>query len=139
MSSSAPAIELPSEIEFPIELPADAVAEGDAEYCAELETARRVAERYGFMFVDMSTFRIRPAAGGDARFLADMLVEAANWNPLRARPRVAVLEDPKVSRDVVGFGVEAGETFQQSSDGSLLLADCKAPAFGRSLGLYQQL
>jgi type IV pilus assembly protein PilB len=58
MSSSAPAIELPSEIEFPIELPADAVAEGDAEYCAELETARRVAERYGFMFVDMSTFRI---------------------------------------------------------------------------------
>ena len=51
----------------------------------------------------MSTFRIRPAAAGDARFLADMLVEAANWNPVRARPRVAVLEDPKVSRYVVGW------------------------------------
>ena len=51
----------------------------------------------------MSTFRIRPAVGGDARFLADMLVEASNWNPVRARPRVTVLEDPKVSRYVAGW------------------------------------
>ncbi len=51
----------------------------------------------------MSTFRIRPAAGQDARLLADMLVEAANWNPVRSRPRVTVLEDPTVSRYVSGW------------------------------------
>jgi GNAT superfamily N-acetyltransferase len=51
----------------------------------------------------MTAFRIRAATGDDARFLADMLVEASNWNPVRARPRVAVLEDPKVSRYVSGW------------------------------------
>lgn len=51
----------------------------------------------------MAGFRIRQAAAEDARILADMLVEAANWNALRARPRVAVLEDPKVLRYVAGW------------------------------------
>lgn len=51
----------------------------------------------------MSLFRIRPAAGGDARFISDMLVEASNWNPARARPRMTVLEDPKVSRYIAGW------------------------------------
>ncbi|CAM5336939.1 N-acetyltransferase family protein [Leifsonia shinshuensis] len=51
----------------------------------------------------MAEFRIRQAAAEDARILADMLVEAANWNALRARPRVAVLEDPKVLRYVAGW------------------------------------
>jgi GNAT superfamily N-acetyltransferase len=51
----------------------------------------------------MNAFRIRPAVGNDARLLADMLVEAANWDPVRARPRVTVLEDPKVSRYVAGW------------------------------------
>ncbi|WP_158864821.1 GNAT family N-acetyltransferase [Leifsonia sp. AG29] len=51
----------------------------------------------------MSAFRIRPAVGEDARVLSDMLVEAANWDPVRARPRVAVLEDPSVLRYVSGW------------------------------------
>lgn len=51
----------------------------------------------------MSGYRIRPAVGEDARALADMLVEAVNWNPVRARPRVTVLEDPVVSRYIAGW------------------------------------
>jgi GNAT superfamily N-acetyltransferase len=51
----------------------------------------------------MTGFSIRAAAGADARFLADMLVEAANWNVASARPRVAVLEDPHVNRYTVGW------------------------------------
>lgn len=35
--------------------------------------------------------------------LTDMLVEAANWDPVRARPRVAVLEDRAVARYVAGW------------------------------------
>lgn len=41
--------------------------------------------------------------GEDARVLADMLVEAVNWDALRARPRVTVLEDPFVSRYIAGW------------------------------------
>jgi len=51
----------------------------------------------------MNAFRIRPATGEDARVLTDMLVEAANWDPVRARPRVAVLEDRSVARYVSGW------------------------------------
>jgi len=51
----------------------------------------------------MNAFRIRPATGEDARVLTDMLVEAANWDPVRARPRVAVLEDRSVARYVAGW------------------------------------
>ncbi|MGH1551164.1 GNAT family N-acetyltransferase [Leifsonia poae] len=51
----------------------------------------------------MNAFRIRPATGEDARVLTDMLVEAANWDPGRARPRVAVLEDRAVARYVAGW------------------------------------
>jgi GNAT superfamily N-acetyltransferase len=51
----------------------------------------------------MSNFQIRPATGADARFLGDMLVEAANWNLATARPRIAVVEDPKVSRYIAGW------------------------------------
>lgn len=51
----------------------------------------------------MTAFRIRAATGDDARFLADMLVEASNWNPATSRPRVAVLDDTKVSRYVSGW------------------------------------
>jgi len=51
----------------------------------------------------MNAFRIRPAAADDARVLADMLVEAANWDPARSRPRVTVLEDPAVRRYVTGW------------------------------------
>ncbi|GAA1445477.1 GNAT family N-acetyltransferase [Leifsonia poae] len=51
----------------------------------------------------MSPFQIRPAVSEDARFLADMLIEASNWNPVRVRPRVTVLEDPTVSRYISGW------------------------------------
>ncbi|MGO4593412.1 N-acetyltransferase family protein [Leifsonia sp. 2TAF2] len=51
----------------------------------------------------MNVFRIRPATGHDARVLADMLVEAANWNPVRARSRLTVLDDPAVRHYVVGW------------------------------------
>jgi GNAT superfamily N-acetyltransferase len=51
----------------------------------------------------MTGFAIRPATAGDSRFLADMLVEAANWNVVTARPRVSVLEDPRVLRYISGW------------------------------------
>lgn len=51
----------------------------------------------------MTGFRIRQANGDDARILSDMLVEAANWNFARPRPRVTVLEDPAVLRYVAGW------------------------------------
>ncbi|MEV8212245.1 GNAT family N-acetyltransferase [Leifsonia sp. NPDC077715] len=51
----------------------------------------------------MNAFRIRPATGEDARVLTDMLVEAANWDPVRARPRLSVLEDRAVARYVAGW------------------------------------
>ncbi|WP_313543333.1 GNAT family N-acetyltransferase [Leifsonia aquatica] len=51
----------------------------------------------------MSGYRIRPAVGEDARTIADMLVEAVNWNAVRMRPRVTVLEDPVVSRYIAGW------------------------------------
>jgi len=51
----------------------------------------------------MEQFRIRPAIGEDARVLADMLVEAANWNPVRSRSRMTVLDDHAVTRYVTGW------------------------------------
>ncbi|WP_374010175.1 GNAT family N-acetyltransferase [Leifsonia sp. LS-T14] len=51
----------------------------------------------------MNAFRIRPAIGEDARVLADMLVEAANWNPVLARNRMTVLQDHEVNRYVAGW------------------------------------
>lgn len=51
----------------------------------------------------MAMFQIRPATGDDARFLVDMAVEAANWDPARARPRVEVLADPNVTRYSAGW------------------------------------
>jgi GNAT superfamily N-acetyltransferase len=51
----------------------------------------------------MGGFEIRGAAPADARFMGDMLVEAANWSVTRARPRVAILDDPNVSRYIAGW------------------------------------
>lgn len=48
----------------------------------------------------MSTFTLRPAAPSDGAFLADMVVEAANWRQGAARPRPDVLADP-VSRGYI--------------------------------------
>jgi GNAT superfamily N-acetyltransferase len=51
----------------------------------------------------MTAFVLRPAVGQDARFLADMLVEAANWSPMNRRPRVQVLADPALAPYVSGW------------------------------------
>lgn len=45
----------------------------------------------------------RPAESTDARFLTDMLVEAKNWNSLRSRPRLEILENPRARRYVTGW------------------------------------
>ncbi|HWU46284.1 MAG TPA: GNAT family N-acetyltransferase [Humibacter sp.] len=51
----------------------------------------------------MAGYTIRRATAADARFLADMLVEAANWNEAAPRPRVAVLEDVEIARYISGW------------------------------------
>ncbi|RWZ55402.1 GNAT family N-acetyltransferase [Labedella populi] len=51
----------------------------------------------------MTAFLLRPALGDDARFLADMLVEAANWSPRNQRPRLQVLADPSLALYVSGW------------------------------------
>jgi len=50
-----------------------------------------------------SAFSIRTATAEDARLLADMLVEAANWHPERKRSRAAILADPAVTRYIAGW------------------------------------
>jgi GNAT superfamily N-acetyltransferase len=47
---------------------------------------------------------IRPAAAGDAGFLADMLVTAVNWSPeWPARSRSRVLADPLTAHYITGW------------------------------------
>ena len=48
-------------------------------------------------------YRIRTARREDAPFLADMLVEAANWNWTTARTRIDVLEEESTRRYVAGW------------------------------------
>ncbi len=50
-----------------------------------------------------ASFRIRPAVPGDGAFLADMVVEAANWSPAAARPRPEVLAAPEYRRYIAGW------------------------------------
>lgn len=50
-----------------------------------------------------ATFRIRPAVQGDGAFLADMVVEAANWRAGAARPRHEILADAHHSRYLAGW------------------------------------
>lgn len=51
----------------------------------------------------MSEITLRPAAAIDGTFLADMLVDAANWHPSHRRPRHEVLAHPAYRRYVVGW------------------------------------
>lgn len=51
----------------------------------------------------MAGYRIRAAGPADALALTEALVEAANWNPDRARPRVSVLSDPVRRRYIAGW------------------------------------
>lgn len=53
-------------------------------------------------------FTLRTAIAADGGFLADMVVEAANWGPGNPRPKHEVLIDPGYSRYVAGW--------QRSSD-----------------------
>jgi GNAT superfamily N-acetyltransferase len=46
----------------------------------------------------MDRFTLREATGSDARFLGDMLVEAAEWMPSRTRSRLDVLADPNIGK-----------------------------------------
>ncbi|MEI5585177.1 MULTISPECIES: GNAT family N-acetyltransferase [unclassified Agromyces] len=51
----------------------------------------------------MAEFTIRPAAPADGGFLADMVVEAANWRAGASRPRPVVLADARHSAYVSGW------------------------------------
>lgn len=51
----------------------------------------------------MADFTIRPALPADGAFLADMVVEAANWRAGATRPRPAVLTDPVHSAYISGW------------------------------------
>lgn len=51
----------------------------------------------------MAEFTIRPAAPADGGFLADMVVEAANWRAGAVRPRPAVLADARHAAYVSGW------------------------------------
>jgi GNAT superfamily N-acetyltransferase len=49
------------------------------------------------------TYSIRAARVDDGPFLADMLVEASNWNWTKTRRRVDVMADPESRRHVAGW------------------------------------
>lgn len=63
----------------------------------------------------MTAFGLRAAVGSDSRFLTDMVVEAANWNPSASRQRVSVLADPDYTRYVTGW--------QRPSDAGVVAVD----------------
>lgn len=50
-----------------------------------------------------ASFRTRPATQADGGFLADMVVEAANWRPDGARPKHQVMTHPDHNRYVAGW------------------------------------
>ncbi|WP_298743678.1 GNAT family N-acetyltransferase [uncultured Microbacterium sp.] len=50
-----------------------------------------------------ASFRVRPATQADGAFLADMIVEAANWRQGGARPRHDIIAHPDHSRYVSGW------------------------------------
>lgn len=50
-----------------------------------------------------ASFRIRPAAQSDGAFLADMVVEAANWSEHAAVPKHQIVTDPDYTRYLSGW------------------------------------
>lgn len=50
-----------------------------------------------------ASFSVRPATAADGGFLADMIVEAANWRQGGARPRHDIISHPEHSRYVSGW------------------------------------
>ncbi|HEY9366642.1 MAG TPA: GNAT family N-acetyltransferase [Agromyces sp.] len=51
----------------------------------------------------MAAFTVRPAIPDDGSFLADMVVEAANWRSGGIRPRPTVLADPASRGYIAGW------------------------------------
>lgn len=51
----------------------------------------------------MSGFAVRAAGAADGTFLADMVVEAANWRSGGARPRHEVISSPEYQRYLAGW------------------------------------
>lgn len=68
------------------------------------------------------TVTIRLAGQADGGFLADMLVEAANWHSDRVRPRVEVLADPVARHYLHGW--------QRPADGGVLALDAQGDSIG---------
>lgn len=50
-----------------------------------------------------AAFDIRPATPADGAFLGDMVVEAANWTPGRARTRYEILTSPEHGKYLAGW------------------------------------
>lgn len=67
-------------------------------------------------------FRIRPATAADGAFLADMVLEAANWQAGRARTRYDVLTAPEHSKYVAGW--------MRPGDAGFLALDAQGGAIG---------
>jgi GNAT superfamily N-acetyltransferase len=59
----------------------------------------------------MADFTIRPAIPSDGAFLADMVVEAANWRAGHTRPRPTVLGDPVYRGYIAGWQRPADRGF----------------------------
>ncbi|QAY74320.1 GNAT family N-acetyltransferase [Agromyces protaetiae] len=70
----------------------------------------------------MAAFTIRPATSSDGVFLADMVVEAANWRDGINRPRPTVLADPVYKNYISGW--------QRPSDSGVVAVDEDARPIG---------
>lgn len=69
-----------------------------------------------------ASFTVRPAVQADGAFLADMIVEAANWRQGGARPRHDVIAHPDHSRYVAGW--------MRPSDAGYVAVDAQDQAVG---------
>ncbi len=65
---------------------------------------------------------MRPAMPGDGAFLADMVVEAANWRAGSTRPRPTVLSDPVHRSYIAGW--------QRPADHGVVAVDAGSHAIG---------
>lgn len=70
----------------------------------------------------MADFTVRPAIPSDGTFLADMVVEAANWRAGFTRPRPTVLGDPTYRGYIAGW--------QRPADQGVVAVDAEARPVG---------
>jgi GNAT superfamily N-acetyltransferase len=70
----------------------------------------------------MADFTVRPAIPSDGVFLADMVVEAANWRAGFTRPRPTVLADPMYRGYIAGW--------QRPADSGVVAVDADARPVG---------